>query len=77
MELCHVKSPTEKKEKTEKESRFSNLLQKNSDYANTCVISESSDSEEDKKSIRRFLSLNPNKVEIKDEKQGSIFLLFI
>jgi len=74
MESCRVKSPTEKKEKTEKESRFSNLLQKNSDYVRTCVISESSNSEEDKKNIRRSLNLNqyPNKVEIKEEKQAII-----
>jgi len=74
MESCQVKSPTEKKEKTEKESRFSNLLQKNSDYAKICVISESSDSEEDKKNIRRSLNLNQyaNKVEIKDEKQAIV-----
>jgi len=74
MESCHVKSPTKKKEKTEEESRFSNLLQKNSDYARTCVISESSDSEEDKKNIRRSLNLNqyPNKVEIKDDKQAIV-----
>ncbi|XP_011704648.1 PREDICTED: Bloom syndrome protein homolog isoform X1 [Wasmannia auropunctata] len=63
------KNPTEKKERTEKESKFSNLLQENSDYVKTRVISESSDSEEDKKGVRKCLHLNeyPNKTEIEEE----------
>lgn len=67
MESHHIKR---KKETTEKASRCSNLLQKNGDYMKTCVISESSDSEEDKKDVRRCLHLSqhPNRAEI--EKNG-------
>lgn len=79
--VCYIteyqyKSSTEKKErKTAKESRFSNLSQKNSDYVKTSVISESSDSEEDKKNVRRCLRSNQysNKAVIeKDEKKQAI-----
>lgn len=71
MESYRVKSPIEKTEETEKEFGFSKLSQKNSDYVKTCVISESSDSEEDENNVRRCLRLNqyPNKAEIEDERK--------
>lgn len=78
MESYHVKSSIGKKETAQSESGYPNLSQKSSDYVKTCVISESSDSEEDKKDVRRYLHLNqyPNrttKEEIKeDEKKQAI-----
>lgn len=68
------KSSTEKKERTAKESRFSNILQKNSDYVKTSVISESSDSEEEKKNIRclRLNQYSSKAVIGKDEKKEAI-----
>lgn len=59
-----------KKEEMEKDSSFLNLLQNSTDSARTSVIPETSDSEEDKKSVRRCLSLNrikPNKVLVERE----------
>ncbi|XP_024871655.1 uncharacterized protein LOC112454461 isoform X2 [Temnothorax curvispinosus] len=70
MESYRVKNSIAKEERTEKESGCSNVLQKNSDYMKTCVISESSDSEqEDKKDIRRRLRLNqyPNRTEMEED----------
>lgn len=65
-----MKNLSRKKERTEKVSGCSNLLRKNSDYVKTCVISESSDTEEDKKDVRRCLhsSQYPNRAKI--EKNG-------
>ncbi|XP_077255988.1 Bloom syndrome helicase isoform X3 [Temnothorax americanus] len=69
MESYRVKNSIAKKEITEKESGCSNVLRKNSDYMKTCVISESSDSEEDKKDVRRRLRLNhdPNRTEMEED----------
>ncbi|KYN05976.1 Bloom syndrome protein like protein [Cyphomyrmex costatus] len=72
--LYHVKSsksPTKIKEKIEKEFGFLNLSQKDSDYMKTCVISESSDSEENRKSVGKDLHLNQDldKTEIEDVKK--------
>ncbi|XP_071636084.1 uncharacterized protein Blm [Temnothorax longispinosus] len=70
MESYRVKNSIAKEERTEKESGCSNVLRKNSDYMKTCVISESSDSEqENKKDIRRRLRLNqyPNRTEMEED----------
>ncbi|KAL0125423.1 hypothetical protein PUN28_004506 [Cardiocondyla obscurior] len=55
-----VKSPSKIKVKIQKESKYLNLSQKKSDSTKTCVISESSDSEEDKKNVKKCLNLKLN-----------------
>ncbi|XP_029163076.1 Bloom syndrome protein homolog isoform X2 [Nylanderia fulva] len=71
----YVENSIEEKERIEKGTKSSNLLQKNTEEysANTSFIPESSDSEEDRKNVKKCLQLNrkSNKVE-KDEKKQTI-----
>lgn len=69
MEMYRVENPPEEKQEIKKEFGFSKLSRKK-----TCVISESSDSEEDKSNVKKCLRLNqcPIKRVIEDEtKQAS------
>ncbi|CAL1683242.1 unnamed protein product [Lasius platythorax] len=76
-EPYYVENSIEEKERIEKETKSSNLLQKNTEeYSmNTSFIPESSDSEEDRKIVKKCLQLNrkPNKALVeKDEKRQAI-----
>ncbi|KAL6428430.1 hypothetical protein ACFW04_008600 [Cataglyphis niger] len=76
-EPYYVESSIEEKERIEKETKSSNLMQNNTEEYSmkTSFIPESSDSEEDKKNIRKYLYLNrkPNNALVeKDETKQPI-----